>query len=60
MSKVSVEVSFDTFFDTEEMPTSYTDPDFLEEVIKEAVEDAMNDLGAEDTKAIRVSVEGLY
>jgi DNA-binding protein YbaB len=60
MAKVSVEVSFDTFFDTEEMPTSYTDPDFLEEVIKEAVEDAMNDLGAEDTKKILVSIEGLY
>lgn len=60
MSKVTVEVSFDTFFDTEEMPTSYTDPEYLEEVIKEAVEDAMNDLGAEDTKKIYVSVEGLY
>jgi hypothetical protein len=58
-NNVIVEVNFETVFDADEMPTPYTEPDYLEEVIKEAVEDAMTDLGAKDTKGISVSIEGL-
>jgi hypothetical protein len=58
-TNIIVEVNFETIFDADEMPTSYTEPDYLEEVIKEAVEDAMTDLGAKDTKGIHIAIEGL-
>lgn len=58
-SGVLVEVSFDVNFDPEDMPDTYTDPGYLEEVITEAIQDAMYDVGAQQVDKINVGIEGL-
>jgi|Wag4MinimDraft_6_1082665.scaffolds.fasta_scaffold00914_9 DNA-binding protein YbaB len=58
-SGVLVEVSFDVNFDPEDMPDTYTDPGYLEEVITEAIQDAMYDVGAQQVEKINVGIEGL-
>lgn len=59
MSNVIFEVSFNAGLAREEMPSSYLDPKYLEEVIREAIEDAMYDLGCDKVEYVRVEVEGL-
>jgi hypothetical protein len=56
---IVIEVTFEVALDSEEMPTTYSEPDYLEEVIKEAIHDAMYDLGIEKVTSIRVDIEGL-
>jgi DNA-binding protein YbaB len=58
-SGVLVEVSFDVNFDPEDMPDTYTDPGYLEEVITEAIQDAMYDVGAQEVDKINIGIEGL-
>lgn len=58
-SGVFVEVSFDVAFDPDDMPDTYTDPGYLEEVIKETLEDAMYDVGAQKVEKINIEIEGL-
>jgi hypothetical protein len=41
------------------MPTTYSEPEYLQEVITEAIQDAMYDLGAEKVNYVRVEVDGL-
>ena len=56
---ISAEVKFYIEFDEDNMPSSYTDSEYLEEVIREALEDSMYDVGASLCGKIRVEVEGL-
>ena len=59
MSKVYVHVQFDTVFKKDDMPSAYTEIDYFTDAIRENIEDAMTDLGAEDSKNIEVEIEGL-
>lgn len=56
---ISVEVKFYIEFDENNMPSSYTDSDYLKEVIQESVEDAMYDVGASMCGAIKIEVDKL-
>lgn len=54
---VTVEVRFVASLLGEEMPVSYWDTDYLEEVVREAVADAMYDIGCTQVDRIIVDVE---
>jgi hypothetical protein len=54
---VTVEVRFVASLLSEEMPVSYWDIDYLEEVVKEAIADAMYDIGCTQVDRILVDVE---
>lgn len=54
---VTVEVRFVASLLSEEMPVSYWDTDYLEEVVKEAIADAMYDIGCTQVDRILVDVE---
>jgi uncharacterized protein (UPF0212 family) len=56
---IVIEVTFEVALDSKEMPTTYSDVEYLEEVITEAIQDAMYDLGAEKVNYVRVQVDGL-
>jgi len=56
---IVIEVTFEVALDSKEMPTTYSDVEYLEEVITEAIQDAMYDLGAEKVNYVRVEVDGL-
>lgn len=56
---VLVHVQFDAVFKKDELPSSYTEESYFTDVIRETVEDAMTDVGANDTKNIEVEIEGL-
>lgn len=56
---VFVDVSFNVTFDKKEMPRTYTDILYLEDEIKDAVINAMHDMGAESTDDIVINIEGL-
>ena len=56
---ISAEVKFYIEFDEESMPSSYTDVEYLTEVITEAVEDSMYDVGASHCGKIKIEVDGL-
>lgn len=56
---ISADVKFYIEFDEDDMPSSYTDTEYLTEVITEAVEDAMYDVGANLCGKIKVEVDGL-
>jgi|DEB0MinimDraft_3_1074331.scaffolds.fasta_scaffold99754_2 hypothetical protein len=53
----SVLVDFKVEFNVDEMPSSYSNPEYLEEVVKEAVEDAMNDIGNGEITDLNVWVD---
>lgn len=57
MPKTSVLVDFKVSFDTDEMPSSYSNPEYLQDVVTEAVEDAMNDIGSVEVEDLNVWVE---
>lgn len=59
LSDIVIEVTFEVALDSKEMPTTYSDVEYLEEVITEAIQDAMYDLGAEKVNYVRVQVDGL-
>ncbi len=56
---VFVDVSFNVTFDKKEMPRTYTDILYLEDEIKDAIINAMHDMGAEATDDIIINIEGL-
>ena len=56
---ISAEVKFYIEFDEDSMPSSYTDVEYLTEVVAEAVEDSMYDVGASHCGKIKVEVDGL-
>jgi hypothetical protein len=56
---ITADVKFYIEFEEDSMPSSYTDVDYLTEVITEAVEDAMYDVGANLCGRIKVEVDGL-
>jgi hypothetical protein len=53
----TVLVDFKVEFDTDEMPNAYSNPEYLEEVVKEAVEDAMNDIGKSELTDLNIWVD---
>jgi hypothetical protein len=54
---VNVLVDFTVEFEKDNMPSSYSNPEYLEEVVKEAVEDAMNDIGCSQVKEVNICVD---
>lgn len=54
---VNVLVDFEVEFDKDNMPSSYSNPEYLEEVVKEAVQDAMNDIGCSEVNNINICVD---
>jgi hypothetical protein len=56
---VFADVSFVVSFDKKEMPTAYTDILYLEDEIKDALINAMHDIGATKTDDIIINIEGL-
>jgi hypothetical protein len=58
-NNVYVHVAFDAVFKKDELPSAYTEEGYFTDVVRETVEDAMADLGANDTKNIEVEIEGL-
>lgn len=56
---VYADVSFVVSFDKKEMPTVYTDILYLEDEIKDAIINAMHDIGATKTDDIIINIEGL-
>jgi hypothetical protein len=58
-STVYADVSFVVTFDKKEMPTVYTDILYLEDEIKDAIKNAMHDMGAAATDDIIINIEGL-
>ena len=56
---VFADVSFVVSFDKKEMPTAYTDILYLEDEIKDALINAMHDIGATKTDDIIINIGGL-
>ena len=56
---VFADVSFVVSFDKKEMPTAYTDILYLEDEIKDALINAMHDIGATKTDDTIINIEGL-
>ena len=54
---VTAEVKFYVEFHEDSMPSSYTNADYLSEVIQEAVTDAMYDVGASLIGNTRVEID---
>jgi hypothetical protein len=54
---ISVEVKFYIEFDENNMPSSYSDSEYLKEVIHESIEDAMYDVGASMCSSVKIEVD---
>ncbi len=54
---VTAEVKFFVEFDEDNMPSAYTNTDYLIEVIQEAVSDAMYDINADLVGATKVEID---
>ena len=54
---ISALIDFEVSFDKDTMPSSYSNLSYLEEVIREAVEDAMNDIGCSDVMSLNVWID---
>ena len=54
---ISARIDFEVLFDRDTMPSSYSNLSYLEEVIREAVEDAMNDIGCSDVMSLNVWID---
>lgn len=54
---ISARIDFEVLFDRDTMPSSYSNLSYLEEVIREAVEDAMNDIGCSDVTSLNVWID---
>lgn len=54
---VIAEVKFYVEFDEDNMPTAYTNTEYLIEVIQEAVTDAMYDINADLVGATKVEID---
>jgi hypothetical protein len=54
---IFVEVRFELVLDSESMPPTYRDPDYLQEVLQEAIKDAVYDIGAEKVNEFFIELE---
>ena len=54
---ITAEVKFAVEFDEDNIPSSYTNIEHLTEIIQEAVEDAMFDIGADVSGVPRVEID---
>lgn len=54
---IFVEVRFELVLDSESMPPTYSDPDYLQEVLHEAIKDAVYDIGAEQVNEFFIELE---
>jgi hypothetical protein len=56
-STTFVEVRFELVLDLESAPPTYKDPDYLQEVLQEAIKDAVYDIGAEEVNEFFIELE---
>ncbi len=54
---IFVEVRFELVLDSESTPPTYKDPDYLQEVLQEAIKDAVYDIGAEEVNEFFIELE---
>jgi hypothetical protein len=54
---IFVEVRFELVLDSESVPPTYKDPDCLQEVLQEAIKDAVYDIGAEEVNEFFITLE---
>lgn len=54
---ISVEVRFELILDSESIPPTYRDTDYLQEVLQEAIKDAVYDIGAEQVNEFFIELE---
>lgn len=54
---IFVEVRFELVLDSESVPPTYKDPDYLQEVLQEAIKDAVYDIGAEEINEFFITLE---
>ena len=54
---IFVEVRFELILDSESTPPTYKDPDYLQEVLQEAIKDAIYDIGAEEVNEFFIELE---
>ena len=52
-----VEVRFELVLDYDTVPPTYQDPEYLQEVLQEAIKDAVYDLGAEEVNEFFIELE---
>ena len=57
-SSFFVEVRFELVIDYDTVPPTYQDPEYLEEVMQEAIKDAIYDMGAEKVNEFFIELEG--
>lgn len=56
-SSFFVEVRFELVIDYDTVPPTYQDPEYLEEVMQEAIKDALYDMGAEKVNEFFIEIE---
>jgi len=54
---IFVEVRFELVLNSESTPPTYKDPDYLQEVLEEAIKDAVYDIGAEEVNEFFIELE---
>lgn len=54
---IFVEVRFELVLDSDTVPPTYHDPDYLQEVLQEAIKDAMYDIGADAVNEFFIELE---
>lgn len=54
---IFVEVRFELVLDPESTPPTYKDTDYLQEVLQEAIKDAIYDIGAEEVNEFFIELE---
>jgi len=54
---IFVEVRFELVLDPESVPPTYKDTDYLQEVLQEAIKDAVYDIGAEEVNEFFIELE---
>lgn len=52
-----VEVRFELVVDFDTVPPTYQDPEYLQEVLQEAIKDAVYDIGAEQVNEFFIEIE---
>ncbi len=52
-----VEVRFELVLDYDTVPPTYQDPEYLQEVLQEAIKDVVYDLGAEEVNEFFIELE---
>ena len=54
---IFVEVRFELVLDSDTVPPTYRDPDYLQEVLQESIKDAMYDIGADEVNEFFIELE---